>query len=73
MRKGMIQPNTEQQNTEETSTIREQPNAEKEPNSKAIQEAELAEAGSNTGASTEEAQRPKRTITKPRYLRDFVE
>ena len=50
MRKGMIQPNTEQQNTEETSTIREQPNAEKEPNSKAIQEAELAEAGSNTGA-----------------------
>ena len=57
----------------EISTISEQPNAEKESNSKAIQEAKLAEAGSNTGASTEEAQRQKKTITKPRYLRDFVE
>ena len=32
----------------EISTISEQPNAEKESNSKAIQEAKLAEAGSNT-------------------------
>ena len=67
----VIVEGAEHQNVEQEPSIVEYKKQQKaKPNPEAIQE---AESEPNTRTSEEETRRPKREITKPQYLKDFVE
>ena len=67
----VIAEGTKHQNAGQEPSIVEYKRQQKaEPNPEAIQEAKLEP---NTRTSEEETRRPKREITKPQYLKDFVE